>query len=100
MTLTSSGDATIGAVTNRSDGTYTATVTSSQTPGTQTITARATRAGASGTATLIQSFGALHVSGNQIVDAAGNPVVLKGIGLSSRYWPEWHLRELEQAGKR
>lgn len=79
VTFAASGNAGIGAVTNHNDGTYTATVTSTLIPGTQTITARATHANTSGTATLTQTFGALHVSDNQVVDVNGTPVVLQGV---------------------
>ena len=52
VTLTSDGDASISAVTDRGFGTYTATVTASTTAGVQTLTATAGTANA--TASLVQ----------------------------------------------
>ena len=50
VTITSSGDVAIGAVTDNGDGTYSATITASVTPGDETITAA--DGDASGTAVL------------------------------------------------
>jgi adhesin/invasin len=52
VTMASNGNAGVGGVVNHNDGTYTATITASNTPSTQTITALATNANKSDTATL------------------------------------------------
>jgi hypothetical protein len=81
--FSASGGATFGPVTNNGDGTYTAPLTSSSHPGTETITALAANANVSGSTTLRETFGALHTTaGNtNILDADGNPVMLRGLNL-------------------
>jgi adhesin/invasin len=55
VTMSTNGNVSIGGVTNNGNGTYTATLTASNTPGTEIITARATQANKTGTATLTET---------------------------------------------
>ena len=55
VTLSTNGNVTFGNVTNNGNGTYTATITASNTPGSEVITAKAVNANKTGTATLTET---------------------------------------------
>ena len=57
VTMSTNGDAAVGAVTNHLDGTYTATITASKTADVETITAKANDANKTGTAQLTENPG-------------------------------------------
>ncbi|HEV3351988.1 MAG TPA: invasin domain 3-containing protein, partial [Acidimicrobiales bacterium] len=76
VTITTSGDAKPGAVTNHNDGTYTATITASKTADAETITATATKANKAGTATLTEN------PGPPVVTVTVNPASIPADGKS------------------
>ena len=94
LTVTTSGDVGIGAVTDNGDGTYTATLTASTTPGTETITVTTGAATGGATLTELSTPGITGLSPASLGQgAAGGPwhqtVVITGSGFVNGAVPDF-----------